>query len=203
MKKQAESSLSLTLAPDKVSVFFPFLQRGFMLKTQVGCSVKTLLCEHLGINPEYLEDRIQTIFMDGKPVDEIESVMVREEAVLALSTAMPGLVGSTFRRGVHLAAFRSTLTHQKEDGTDIPEREGIIVIKLFNLLIRELGPAFLERGIWIKRDDLKDFLDCQLDDFWAGCKAVRKDGNETGADRPPDLNWSGEPERILLNILTE
>ncbi len=201
LKNQTEPSLSLSMAPDQVSVFFPFLQSGFMLKTRVGCSVKTLLCEHLGISPEYLEDRIQTIFVNGKPVDDMDSAIIREGTVLALSAAMPGLVGATLRRGVHLAAFRSTLTHQKEDGADAPDGEGIIVMKLFNLLIRELGPAFLETGIWIKKDDLKDFLSRQPDGFWAGCKAVGKDGKEI-AGKPPDLDWFGESERILLKILS-
>ena len=72
MKNYPRVSLSLTLDPDKIQGFFPLLQRGFMVKVQIGCSIKTILCEQFGLDPEYVEDRIQTIFLDGKMVDDID-----------------------------------------------------------------------------------------------------------------------------------
>ena len=56
--------------------FFQLLQKGFRVKTQAGCSVKSFLCEHLGLSPEYVEERIQTLFLDGKPVDDVDSALL-------------------------------------------------------------------------------------------------------------------------------
>ena len=171
-KRRIMMTVPLRFEADKISCFFPLLQRGFILKTRVGCSIKTLLCEDIGISPEYLENRIQTIFLDGKAVDDIESAIIRDGATLALSAAMPGLVGSTFRRGSHLAAFRNSITHEREETSWSHETEGMFTLKLFNLLVKELGPIFFERGIWIGKDDLDDFLKRQSEDVRAGFRDI-------------------------------
>jgi len=64
--------ICLTVEARLVPVFFQLLQSGFRINVSVGCTVKSLLCEQLGVTPEYLEKRIQTIFLDGKPVDDVE-----------------------------------------------------------------------------------------------------------------------------------
>ncbi len=83
-----EKSLSLTLRPDGLKTFFPFFQQGVIIKTPVGCSLKELLLQHLGISPEYAESRIQTIFLDGKAVDNLEKALIRNGSTLALSGAL-------------------------------------------------------------------------------------------------------------------
>jgi len=45
-----------------------------------------------GLDEDYVTQRISTIFLDGKPVDDIDTLLVRDGAVLSLSAAMPGLV---------------------------------------------------------------------------------------------------------------
>lgn len=180
-------SLYLKTEYDRFSVFFPLLQKGFALNIKGDFSIRRLLCNHIGLSPEYLENRIQTIFLDCRPVDETDQTTIRPGSTLALSAAMPGLVGSTLKRGSHLAAFRNSITHHQEDGIP-PDREGIVVLKLFNLLVRELGPLFLEKGILIKQEELTSLLNTQPDDFWAGCEAVIKDGAAV-SEMPPDLAW--------------
>lgn len=121
-------------------------QNGFKIKTTVNCSIRRLLCDHLGISPAYLEERIKTIFLDGKPVDDLDTAIVKNGSTLALSAAMPGLVGATMRRGGVLASFRNTITHEKESQTS-DEEKGTVCIKLFNMLINELMPHFLHLGV--------------------------------------------------------
>jgi hypothetical protein len=126
------------------------------LKCQVGVNVISLLCEELGLSGQYVSKRISTIFLDGKCVDNIDSAIVKEGSTLALSAAMPGLAGATLRRGGVYGSMRSSITHREND----PAREetGLCSIKLFNLLIPELGPVFLQRGILIKPGNLENFL---------------------------------------------
>ncbi|OQY59512.1 MAG: hypothetical protein B6245_06325 [Desulfobacteraceae bacterium 4572_88] len=193
-------AISLTVKTNEMFSFFPMLQHGVMLKTRVGCSVKTLLCENCGVSPAYVEDRIKTIFLDGQPVDDIDTAILRDGSSLALSAAMPGLVGSTFRRGSHLAAFRSTITHQKAD-TPAQVQDGLITLKLFNLLLRELGPGFLERGVWIGKDTLEDFLKTQPAEFLQQCRMVSADVRETMPDDPANIHFSDAEPLVLLSAI--
>jgi hypothetical protein len=161
--------IELTLnASSGLVPFYPLLQRGFQVRTRLGCSVQTFLSEDVGIEPDYIENRIQTVFLDGHPVDDMTKTTVTDGAVLALSAAMPGLVGATMRRGGVLAGFRNTITYQAGNAC-ASDAEGFVTVKLFNLLVRELGPGFLERGVWMERGDLADFFSAQGETLAGDC----------------------------------
>lgn len=176
----------ICLEDDLIPRFFQLLQQGFSVKAQVGCSIKSFLCQQLGLSPEYLEKRIQTIFLDGKPVDDVDSAIIRQGVILALSGAMPGLVGATLRRGGLFSSMRSQISY-RENRTPEPIQEGMVFLKLFNLLLTELGPDFLERGVWIDGKDLADFFMGQSDEFRAGCKSARVDGQKFDLDRLSEI----------------
>ncbi|HME43442.1 MAG TPA: hypothetical protein VKF36_10185 [Syntrophorhabdales bacterium] len=148
-----------------LSLFFRFLQTGFFLGASVGCSVRALLCEQLGLDEEYVLQRITTIFLDGKPVDDIDSAIVRDGATLSLSAAMPGLVGAAMRRGGAFASLRSSITANKRD-VSVSRGAGFIRLKLFNMVMRELGPEFLKKGVVIRSPELVDFFKEQPEAFW-------------------------------------
>jgi hypothetical protein len=172
------------------SGFFPLLQRGFHVKTKVGISVRDLLCEQFAISPEYLADRIKTIFLNGQPVDDVENTALRDGSVLALSAAMPGLVGATFRRGGGLASFRSGITYHQEDLANAGEA-ATVTIKLFNLLAEELGPVFLKAGIWMNPEEAADFFRERLDSLTPALRGAEVDGREIA---PADIAsaWKAE-----------
>ncbi|MGA7578419.1 MAG: hypothetical protein ACLQUW_01255 [Desulfobaccales bacterium] len=98
-RPEAGAALSLHVRPSTLPRFFPLCQQGFLVQVPGSGSIRTILCRHLGLAPDYLEGRIQTIFLNGKPVDEIDTAVVGQGDTLALSAAMPGLVGATMRRG--------------------------------------------------------------------------------------------------------
>lgn len=174
------TSLYLALEPDKIHSFFPLLQQGFMVKLQVGCTIKMMLSEHLGLSPEYIEERIKTVFLDGKAVDDIDSTIIRDGSTLALSAAMPGLAGATLRMGGTLASFRSQISYREEKKAP-SRRKGVIVVKLFNLIMTDLGPKFLKEGIYVRQEELKSFFMNLPEEFWEGCKAVKVNGQEVGS----------------------
>ena len=68
--------ISMTLASDQLSIFFPLLQQGLQVKTNIGSTIMTMLCEHFGVGREYVEGRIKTIFLDGKPVDDVWDIPI-------------------------------------------------------------------------------------------------------------------------------
>jgi hypothetical protein len=171
MQKPEAPSLYLKLSSDWLTKFFYLLQTGFQLKIMVGKNVEATLTQEFGLDMELL-DKIQTVFLDGKAVDNLESSLVKEGSILALSSAMPGLVGATLRRGSYYAAMRSHITAAKSEER-APSQEGMVTLKLFNLLMNQLGPIFLERGIWVERHLLQDFCTSLPPDFWANCRKAR------------------------------
>jgi hypothetical protein len=192
------TNLYLYLQENLIANFFPLLQQGFMVKAQVDCNIKTLLCQQLGLEPEYLETRIQTIFLDGKPVDDVNSAIVMDGSTLALSAAMPGLVGATLRKGSYYASMRSQISY-REMATSKSPHKGIILLKLFNLILKELGPIFLKKGVWINGKDISDFFTRQSDNFWKGYKEARIDGKKIDLDKLLDITW--EDTHVFLQLM--
>ena len=112
-----------------------------------------LLCGQLGIDPGYVERRISTIFLDDQVVDVPAQAMVRDGSVLALSAAMPGLVGATLRKQGVYAAMRADITHAREVVPLTAPAPGVVRLKLFNLLIGELTGALLHHGFLLPAAD--------------------------------------------------
>ncbi len=145
--------LCITVPADRVQCFFPLLQKGFVLGVPVGGPVRALLRDGFSLTDEYIEARLQTVFLDGRPVDDIDRAFIRDGATLALAPAMPGLMGAMLRRGGFYAPMRSEITH-RDDAAPRGIGEGRITVKLFGMALRELGPKLLERGIEVDAGDL-------------------------------------------------
>lgn len=182
--------LFLSLHDDFIPSFFSFLQKGFMIQAKVGCSVRSLLQDQFGISVAYMDHYIQTIFIDGKPVDDMDTTTVQDGSTLALSSAMPGLLGAALRRGGHYAPMRSQITHEKSKKT-LEVKNGQMMIKLFNLTLRDLGPLFLDRGLWVEAEDLRVFFCKRSDNFWGGCSRARVDGGNVEPRQLPHFAWTG------------
>ncbi|MFO7765058.1 MAG: hypothetical protein R6V33_01350 [Pelovirga sp.] len=170
----ADRQLQLTLDAELISAFYPLLQQGVRLPVATGCSVMELLHDQLGIAEVYVLDRITTLFLDGRPVDNLTSSVVDNGSVLALSAAMPGLVGTTMRRGGHLGAMREAISyHPPQTATT---GSGVVKIKLFNIPMKELGPLLLERGVVLTGSDLMTLLADGGAMFQNGCDSVTLNG---------------------------
>ena len=201
LKNNVTHQLSIVIGEDQLAAFYPLLHQGFRVDVVVGQSIQKMLCHQLNINADYLEERIKTIFLDGKPVDDVHTAIIRDGATLSLSAAMPGLVGATFRKGGPLASFRSSITHQKGDET-ADQRQGHVTLKLFNLLVKELGPTFLERGILIRKDDWEDVVNHQSEKFWTKCKRIRINGQDTTPQELVSLTFPDQPRFVRIKVST-
>lgn len=159
-----------------IGEFYPILLRGFGMTARLPCTVKTLLCYQFGLSPDYVEERITTVFLNGKATDDIDEASVGDEATIALSAAMPGLVGATMRRGGYYAAMRSAITH-REVAAGGTGRIATVRVKLFNLLLPELGPEFLRRGILLSEAETGEFFGERGEEFWTACGSALLDGS--------------------------
>jgi hypothetical protein len=181
------AELSLVVERDLLARFYRIFQGGFLIKARVGTGVGRFLRERLGLPPQYVAERISTIFLDGKPVDDLDAATVTEGSTLALSSAMPGLVGATMRRQGFYASLRNTITHKQEEWHG-EEKEGLLRVKVFNLLMADLGPLFLERGIYVPSGELELFFAAEPDRFFDGIKGAALDGRSV---QPSSLRRAG------------
>ena len=145
----SKSPLSLSITVTSVERFFNLLSAGFSILAKAGCSINDFLGQNYGITEAYIDDRIQTIFLNGKAVDDSRKAILQDGATLALSAAMPGMVGSTLRKGGVFAGMRSQISHVTDTPAD-RDRQIRIKLKLFNLIAKELGSAFLQKGVYLR-----------------------------------------------------
>jgi len=196
-RKRADLVLHLFLAvrDELLPRFCTLASGGLTIRVRTGGSVQELLCEQLGLSADYLEKRIQTIFLDNAMVDDPRQAVVLPNATLALSAAMPGIAGAMLRRGSPYAAMRSQISHvgNSTDPTVQQEKrcEGTIVIKLFNLLRDELAPTLLARGVEIDREILAALLRRNAAVLTKGIVAARLDDALKTPEELLAIDWSG------------
>ena len=152
------AGLTITIAGELLPLFSGLLTRGFVVEARVGCSIEELLCGQFGVAKQYLEERVQSLFLDGNAMDDVHAPVIRDGSVLSLSAALPGLAGAVLRKGGYYAAMRGRIAQAGGAVTGDEGGAGRVEIRLFNFTARELGPLFLKRGILVRTDDLMAVL---------------------------------------------
>ena len=192
--------LNLIVKAHLIHRFIYLLEQGFKLKVPTGLSIKELLCVHLGISDDYLDNRIQTLFIDGKPVDDVDSAWVFDGARIALSAAMPGLVGATFRKGGQYASFRGTISYSDAKYSRV-KGNGKIMLKFFNMVAKELGPNFLQKGIILEGKRFQNFVLRNLEDLKTACTSVHLNGAEIDVTGLKEKKW--EDQELILQVTSK
>jgi hypothetical protein len=174
--RAADEAFRLTLTPeaDLTPRLCTLLQKGCYVRVKTGCSLRELLCDQFGIDPEYVRKDIKVFFINSSPVDNIDEAIIRDGATVALSASMPGLVGAAMR-GDGLSWMRSSITYH-DAGGDLGDSEGVIQLKLFNQVMADLGKSFLERAVYVKSRFLLDYFGRFGEDFWGKAMKMRKNG---------------------------
>jgi len=198
-KLTSPTHISLVMESERLGDFFPIMQRGFLVPAWLPCTVGNLLHEQFGIDSAYVSERITTIFLDGKAIDNPDETPVRDRSTIALSAAMPGVVGASMRRGSFYAAMRGAVT-STERGIPSESFEGLVRVKLFNLLLTELGPGFLKRGIIMTPSDLSDIFLHHPETIRQGCGVRAKNGQPVDPSCLIEGNAFIEGEIIKLSI---
>lgn len=166
----------LAIRTRDIEGFLPLFAAGVQVCPCRGGTIEEILHDDLALSEAYIQNRIQTIFLNGKAVDDLKEARVADSDTLALSAAMPGLVGATFRRGGKYAALRHNVSH-RSGTSEVPGETKTITLKLFNLVAKEIGPALLEAGVGIDARRLEDFLSKRSDPFWMECTSIQVDNN--------------------------
>jgi hypothetical protein len=198
MNTFTSGNLRLHFQRNPINAFFPLLQKGFYIEITTD-NIQKLLCRICDIKAEDVRDRIQTVFLNGKPVDDMESVVIQDGDCLALSAAMPGLVGATMRSGGVLAGFRHSISYRPPQ-THCNSRGGVLLIKLFNLVIKDIGPRFLQQGILVGSDDLQDLLAFVMEVDRGNCITALWNAHTINADALAEIGWPEDSGLIHLEV---
>jgi len=178
--------------------FIELVQRGFQMRVRIGMSIRDVVCRQLGVTDEYLDGRISTIFLDGSPVDDVDTATIKDGSYLALSAAMPGLVGATMRKAGYYAQMRQGITYVPDEHGPSDLQAGFFTVKLFNMVAPELGPLFLAHGIWIDREGFEFFLKNRSEQFWSHCLKAGINGKEIELSAIAGGKFPGEAQRVHL-----
>jgi hypothetical protein len=143
------------------TILSPILQKGVIVKTATGITVRVLLEDELQVSHDVVDNQIATVFLDGQPVDNIDRAIAKNNSEIALSGAMPGFVGAAMRRGGYYSAMRAGITHIDEN-LKLATDQGLVKIKLYNTLIDLLGPTLLPRGFFVSVKDAADLVATEI-----------------------------------------
>jgi hypothetical protein len=174
--------LSLIGGRGLVLKLYFLLQTGVAVRVDLTKSLRDVLCALFRVGPEYVEKKIETVFVNSRPVDDIDRLRLADGDAVALSAAMPGLVGAAMRRGGFYAPLRSTITYAGASPR-AADANRTITIRLFNTLIGDLGPRLLEKGVFIDCERVERFLSGQDGRFWTLCTRVLLDDAPCSQER--------------------
>ncbi len=149
-------NLRLKLKPGQESRLLPIFQLGICLRTRAGLPLAEVLRE-AGFSGQYLQEKVQTVFLDGSAVDDLDRAIVKGGCVIALSAAMPGLAGAILRKGSPISGLRSKTSAATGLRSSVDAVE-TVRLKLFNRVAEEMGPELLHRGILLKRSDFENLV---------------------------------------------
>lgn len=184
-------------------------QAGVWVVARPGESLREFMAASLGFPAGYIEGSVSTVFLDASPVDDIDAARIKPGCLVALSGAMPGLVGAVMRRRSPYASFREAISHAGDaggpqagaeaaggggikaaggqDGREGAEGSCLVRLKLFNAVLRDMGRLVIERGAWIERSRAVAF---------SGAGA-RRDARPAEAERPaPAAALPGAPAAL-------
>ena len=196
-----KTDLVFIIQPSKIKTFYFLLQQGIRMNGPVGISIQDFIINQLGIPLAEIDKKIQTVFLNGKVVDDLTSAFIADESLLAISGALPGLVGATMRRGGFYSSFRNAITIGHE-AVDRSRENGTITLKLFNILLPEFGPRLLAKGIWIQSFQLQDFLRQNEAELKEGCTVQQGDGPEVACPKLLMFSLKREENCLFIQVIS-
>jgi hypothetical protein len=156
MKEYA--TLRVVARPEDLNALAPLAREGMGVSLPAGRSLRQSLVDDLGLDPVCVEERVQTVFLDGSPVDDIDADAVRDGCTLALAGALPGVAGIAMRRKSPVGVYREGITHCAAQETQPAGGSVALTLKLFNSVAVECLACVLTRGVSVGAGRLAELL---------------------------------------------
>jgi hypothetical protein len=193
--------IEISSGPEILPCFYSIFQRGFLFLCRVGTSIEDLLLHQLSLDPKLVEEKVNTVFLDGCCVDDISSAILNKGSIIAFSSALPGLAGATLRRGGHYARLRESITHRQQIKPETQE-EGLIIVKLFNLLMAEMGGIFLEKGIVLDQKAAADLFNPEQKQLWR-IKTIEVNGVPSSCETLLQNNPFADSDLVMIRAVKD
>ena len=181
------------------------LQSGVLLPCRTGICLHTLFANDLAVPPEVLE-RITVFFLDGKPVDTLETAFAHEGCRIALAAGLPGAAGLAMRLGSPLAGLRPGITHLDTAHEAVQERS-YITLALFSLGIPMLAPHFLAQGVYVTPAQLAQYVssESRAHCTFTCCAGQGDTGTAPGAGPLASFlpTWQAMPQQALVRLTVQ
>ncbi len=198
---KALGNLPLIVMEHDAPECFAILLQGFDMPVPKPCTLREFLCELVGVCGVYTEKYLQTIFLNGKAIDDLDRAMIVPSSRLALSAAMPGLVGATMRRGGYYSRMREGISQSKGNTTDpVDGKPFRLHVRLYNAVGRELAGLFLHQGIILPSAGLRKFLSTQPQKFFNHLHAVELNGTPLPHTQDAVDSWPLPEEDLGLRV---
>lgn len=198
-ENNAPADLVLHMDTRAAQEWISLLRGGFSLRVDGPMSVRAFLAGPLDLEEGYVKDRVATVFLNGRPVDDMDEALVCAGDSLALAGSMPGITGITMRRDSPVAAMRSQITSRGREGC--PEEAGRVTVRLFNNVAEEAGPDLLARGVELEPDKLGDFLGSRDSAFWNGLRQGEMSGEAVGPEGLAGFRLFEHARPVRLRVL--
>ncbi len=156
-EQRPQLTTTLSVLPESYHLFTTLLQSGVEVKTSSSTPLTTFLCQLPGFSAQYITSTVETIFLNGNPVDDLSLPFTGKSPTLALSASMPGLAGAIFRKNSIHSALRAQTG--KTDCQTTESQDIVVTLKLFNSIAKERGHDLLAQGVSIKSAKVLNFLE--------------------------------------------
>lgn len=152
-------NLTVTASRESLLALTPILREGVGIGLRPGISLRQTMIQDLGFCPTCVEERVQTVFLDGSPVDDIDADHAVAGCTLALAGALPGVAGIAMRRGSPVGVFREGIAHGIAHEDEAASTALLpVTLKLFNTVAIECLAAVLEQGVELRAGRLAELL---------------------------------------------
>ncbi len=198
MTQEFERLRLLSVPDEQLGALTPLLERGVYITGRDGASMADFMVRDLGLTPEFVEQNVQTVFLNCSPVDDFATARVHDGSVVALSAALPGLVGAVMRKSGFLASLRQGITKGGEQGVQETGTPVTVRVKAFNLLLAPLSRLLFRKGVLLPMREAGELLRSLPEDFWNGCAGLEIRGERFD----PRRYEIGLPENDALLLLT-
>ena len=113
-------------------------------------------------------------------------------------TATVELAEKLEARGYSTSALNGDIAQNQRERTVQQLKNGKITLKLWNLVVKELGPTFLQQGIWVAAEEVQSFINRHLEALKTECQTVELNDNPAEVDRLRRAEW--KTELVLLQV---
>ncbi len=181
------------------------LQSGVLLPCRTGICLHTLFAHDLAVPLAVLE-RITVFFLDGKPVDNLETAFAHEGCRIALAAGLPGAAGLAMRLGSPLAGLRPGITHL-DKAHEVVKEHSYITLALFSLSMPMLAPHFLAQGVYVTPAQLAQYISPESR---AHCTFISSGGQGENGEAPGAgplasflPTWQAMPQHALVRLTVQ